>query len=414
MALGVSDSPEKALDSLDRAGLVARREAALASLRALRRRLDAQSQARLLNAYLHVTWVCDLRCSHCYAHAAPGRSGTMPVGDVARLVRELAAAGFRKVVVTGGEPLAHPQAERLVDGLAALRGEVKPLRTVLRTNLAGALTPERVDALLRSVDQIVVSVDGDEVSHDARRGVGAYARTVANLRTVLRRAAELRSASAAPPADIAIAAVLDADQMEGREGRAVRALGGELHLSVRLKPLLPLGRAADERPRLGFPGFDGGGDGSLAPAAESLACGARVAATCGLGMNLSIDPAGECFPCYALEGDEHRLGKVLSAGVSTLCWRATTPPGASASTPMRTVAPARCATSAAACAEPGGGRTTRRAAPPSAAPPYIVVPRACWRRRSRRFGHGPTAAVSGISGSVAVAADTRVRRVDCR
>ena len=198
---------------------------------------------------------------------------------------------------------------------------MKPLRTVLRTNLAGALTPGRFEQLLGSVDQIVVSVDGDEFSHDARRGVGAYARTVANLRAVLRSAAELRSASAAPPTDIAIAAVLDADQMEGREGRAVRALGGELHLSVRLKPLLPLGRAADERPRLGFPGFDGGGDGSLASAAESLACGARVAATCGLGMNLSIDPAGECFPCYALEDDEHRLGNVLSGGLGAVLAR---------------------------------------------------------------------------------------------
>jgi len=313
VALAVSESPEEALRKLDRAGLITRPDLARQSLTALRHRLDTQSQQGLVNAYLHVTYACNLSCTHCYASSQTSEVSTaMAVGDMVRLARQAAEAGFRKAVITGGEPLVHPQRDALLDALAALREEVKPLQTVLRTNLACPLTPELVERLARSTDQVVVSVDGDQASHDARRGAGTYARTVANLRALT----ETLRVSENPKglSEVALTAVLTAGQTGGPEGDAVRALGQELGLQVRFKAVLPLGRGADLELTPAF-------YSSLDDGAEAVACAARPAATCGLGMNLYVGSGGECYPCYALMGARHHLGNVLDDGLAAVLAR---------------------------------------------------------------------------------------------
>lgn len=310
VALADSASPEEALHKLDRAGLITRPELALNSLSGLRGRLDAQPRRGLANAYLHVTYTCNLRCTHCYACAGPeSLSPAMAVDDAAQLVGEAARAGFGKAVITGGEPLLHPHADALLDALASLRSEVKPLQIVLRTNLTCALAPASIERLLGSVDQIVVSVDGDETAHDARRGASAYARTVAHLR-LLTQALEV-SDNPQGLAALGIAAVLAAGQIDGPAGDAVRALGKELGLPVRFKSVLPLGRGAGLAPAPAF-------YSSLDDDVEVIACSARPAATCGLGMNLYVAPDGECYPCYALAGSRHRLGNALEGLAAVL------------------------------------------------------------------------------------------------
>jgi uncharacterized protein len=181
VALAMSASAEEAVARLDRLGLVTRPEVALASVRALERSLHTPPD-RLVNAYIHITYACNLTCAHCYAEAGPRRREAMPVGDVLRLAEEAARLGFQKVVITGGEPLMHPQRDALLEGLAALRPLLRPTRLALRTNLAYPLTPKLIAALVNAADQVIVSLDGDEASHDARRGAGTYARTLANLR----------------------------------------------------------------------------------------------------------------------------------------------------------------------------------------------------------------------------------------
>jgi uncharacterized protein len=306
VALAVGDSPADALQKLDRAGLIARPEAALGSLTALRQRLDTQSQEGLVNAYIHVTYDCSLHCTHCYASSGSGLiASVMAVDDVTRLVREAAEAGFRKAVVTGGEPLMHPQSDVLLDALAGLREEIKPLQTVLRTNLAYPLPPTLLQRLASSTDQVVVSVDGDEASHDVRRGAGTYARTVTNLRALL---------ATEPGTAVGLTAVLTAEQVDGPQGDAVRALGEELGVRVRFKSVLPLGRGAELSLTPAF-------YSSLDDDSERVACGARPASTCGLGMNLYVAPHGICTPCYALMGARHRLGNALDEGLAAVLER---------------------------------------------------------------------------------------------
>jgi len=318
VALAVSGTPEEALQRLDSAGVVTNPDAALGSLQALLRGLDTQPQQGLLNAYLHVTEACNLTCNHCYAISRkPENAASMAVADAVRMVRGVAEGGFTKAVITGGEPLIHPQRNALLEALATMRQEVKPILTVMRTNLAYPLDSELAERLLLSNDEVVVSVDGDRESHDARRGAGAYNHTLTNLHLLVDRCQHRDGDSRyriLTAARITIAATLMPDQMEGTEGDAVQALGEELGLPVRFKPVLPLGRGE----HLGLkPSFYS----SLDDDGDTLAHGAHPASTCGLGMNLYIGSEGSCYPCYALMTPRHYLGNAVHDGLAQVLTR---------------------------------------------------------------------------------------------
>ncbi|MBN1264819.1 MAG: TIGR04083 family peptide-modifying radical SAM enzyme [Anaerolineales bacterium] len=305
VALACSSSVEEAVDRLDRAGIITRREVALGSLRALRQRLDQRPLQGMVNAYLHVTYSCNLSCTHCYARGGPEKSAAMGVEEIRRLVRQTAAAGFRKIVITGGEPVLHPRRDELLAALAGLRRDIKPAQLVLRTNLAYPLTPALAGRMAETFDQIVVSVDGDEAFHDTRRGVGTYARTVQNLGELL---------EVQPVPEIQLMAVLSAQQIEGLQGESVLALGERLQVGVRFKPVLPIGRGRELD--LTLEPYN-----SLDKDSEILAAGSQPTSTCGLGKNLNIGSEGECYPCYALMGKEHRLGNVFKDGLDQVLAR---------------------------------------------------------------------------------------------
>jgi radical SAM protein with 4Fe4S-binding SPASM domain len=239
----------------------------------------------------------------------------MSVKDVSYLIRQAAQAGFHKVVLTGGEPLAHPQRAELLAELIALRTQIKPARLVLRTNLAYATERGLLEKIVQCADQVVISLDGDEGSHDGRRGAGAYARTVANLRRLFPLSPDPsplnRRATSPQGPQIVLAATLSAAQIAGVEGETVRRLAQELGAGVRFKPVLPLGRAAGEGLGLEF-------YSSLDEDGETRLSQLQPAATCGLGMNLYISPDGECYPCYALTGSEHHLGNALENGLEAV------------------------------------------------------------------------------------------------
>jgi uncharacterized protein len=136
----------------------------------------------------------------------------MPVTKVRELGQALIAASFRSVKITGGEPLMHPHWLELQQTLGELRQTAHPTRLVLRTNLTAPLSPVELDVLSQTFDHIIISVDGDQTSHDARRGRGAYGQTITNLQVL---------AEISPAAQVTLAATLPIVQWRGAAGKRV-------------------------------------------------------------------------------------------------------------------------------------------------------------------------------------------------
>lgn len=229
----------------------------------------------------------------------------MAVESIVRACHEAARLGFRHVVITGGEPLAHQQRDALLDALAILRrkdaGEVKRVLTVLRTSLALELGSDLLRRIACSTDEAVVSVDGDKSTHDVRRGGGSYDRTVGNLRALVRMGLHT---------DLSLASVLPIGLATDAPGNSVRALVRELEITrTRFRPLLPLGRAGESHldivPETLW--------SHLAPR-DMVEYGFSPVASCGIGQNVYVEPDGNAYPCYAWHGKAWLLGQIGGAG----------------------------------------------------------------------------------------------------
>jgi len=248
--------------------------------------------------YLHITFDCPLRCGHCYASGGETDMPEMPADAALGVISDAQKALFRSVVVTGGEPLVHGGIDALLTGLKAI--DLKGMRLILRTSLGIPIGDERLKAICETFPEIVVSVDGDEASHDKRRGAGRYVQAVANLERIRDMGFINR---------VSVCATLSKAKREGPEGQAVTALCERLGIAnIRFRSVLPLGRAEGATPDEGFTCMDEG----------EKSRPFRPRFSCGLGQNLYVEPDGGAYPCYAWCGPDKRLGNVLSDGLATV------------------------------------------------------------------------------------------------
>ena len=304
-ALGRDPTLDAAAQAMVDAHFSADRESTRAALAAMRRELERE-RTSFNNCYIHTTFRCNLRCSHCYAEAGD-RGEEMPVPAMARVAEEAIGLRFRQLVITGGEPLFHADRAGLIALCRRLRGRGSNL--VLRTNLTGQFTDAELRAVAAAFDQVVVSVDGSEETHDARRGKGSYRSAVTNCE----RYAELTRGD--PGAgELSLACVMCAADINGAPGRSVRALGDRLGVRrVRFRPLLPLGRAAasDEPPFSEC-------INQHEPIEDVLRTPFQPMRSCGIGQNVYICPDGRAYPCYAWQTEASYLGNVLDSGLAAV------------------------------------------------------------------------------------------------
>lgn len=107
------------------------------------------------SARISFTDRCDLACTYCRpARRNDGRRSRLPVSAWKTLLRGLAEAGVRRIRITGGEPLLHPDLVELVEYLASLGLEDLAL-TTNGSQLARLAEPLRRAGLHR----VNVSVD---------------------------------------------------------------------------------------------------------------------------------------------------------------------------------------------------------------------------------------------------------------
>ena len=262
-----------------------------------------KSHKSLNNCYIHATFNCNLRCSHCYANAGESVE-EMEIEHFGLLVEQAIEEKFRQIVITGGEPLMHTRRNEMLEICRNHRGRGTNL--VLRTNLTGTFKENQLAALAGSFDQVVASVDGNEETHDNRRGKGTYKNLVHNLEEYVRISGSISNA-----AELSLTCVMRAAEINGEPGTSVNMLAKSLGVKrIRFRPLLPLGRAGN----LDEPVMCEGLMEHVSPD-EMLKSQINPLTTCGIGQNIFIKPDGGCYPCYAWCDDHTFIGNVFEQGL---------------------------------------------------------------------------------------------------
>lgn len=125
------------------------------------------------------TRVCNLACVHCYASAVQGKApGELSTAEAEGLLHDFAEMRVPALLLSGGEPLARPDAIALL-AVARRLG----LRCTLSTN-GTLINDARAEALAEAgVTYVGISLDGPPEVHDAWRGLqGAHAASLAAIR----------------------------------------------------------------------------------------------------------------------------------------------------------------------------------------------------------------------------------------
>lgn len=271
----------------------------------MKQRLE-QRHTHFNNCYIHTTFRCNLCCTHCYARAGEGHE-EMSVTDIRRLAEQALGMKFRQLVITGGEPLFHRGRAELIQLFRNLMG--KGSNIVLRTNFTGSFNNKELIEIASSFDQVVVSIDGNEKTHDARRGKGSYQSVVSNCERYAALSKKLTFAG-----ELSLACVMNAKEIKGPPGRSVRELGERLNVQrVRFRPLLPIGRAKDSDEKLFSECIN-----QHEAIEDILYMPFTPMSSCGIGQNVYICPDGKAYPCYAWQTEASYLGNVVEDGLENV------------------------------------------------------------------------------------------------
>lgn len=269
----------------------------------------------LNNIYVHVTFNCQLKCSHCYANSINYKNKGIffDVDKLYQIIKDSKEANFNKIVITGGEPLLHPKILEILCHLTYLRRIIKPTKLCLRTNFSLDIDNNLFSKIALAFDQIIVSIDGDKASHENRRGKGSYNKAVNNcIHYNNMFQGKINSAG------LFISGSLNNKEVKGDVGKNLIKLGLSIGLNeecIRFRPVLPIGRAYDCNKRV-IPESINNHINSF----ELLHNGFLPINTCGIGQNLYIEPNGDCFPCYAFNTKHAYIGNILKQNLkSILC-----------------------------------------------------------------------------------------------
>lgn len=123
-------------------------------------------------ANILITSKCNLKCRHCSVSSQGKLEGDLSMEQWCRILDHLAENKLLKLVITGGEPFARPDFDRLL-------GEIlkRPFRIDINTN-GTLLDEDNVDLLANAskrLDYLMIGLDGaDKETVDDLRGKGVY------------------------------------------------------------------------------------------------------------------------------------------------------------------------------------------------------------------------------------------------
>jgi len=212
---------------------------------------------------LHITGRCNLACAHCFQGEPGAAAEELGFEDIRAVIAEFEGMQGLRLMVSGGEPLLHPDFWRINDLVAG-----KDIRSILLTN--GLLIDDGTAARL-DFNEVQVSIDGIGASHESLRGPGTFERAVAAARRL-----------AAAGVQLSVATMIHAGNVDdfGRLEELVHGLGAR-EWSIDLPS--PAGRLGANRGLLVDPAVAGpllnlSFGGAIHEPAPGYACGAHLMA----------------------------------------------------------------------------------------------------------------------------------------
>jgi len=121
--------------------------------------------------FIALTYRCNLCCRHCAVYGPHPACTDLDTGTWLSFFKELADLKVFRLRLSGGEPFMRDDIWQILDTVDAL-----PMRWGINTNAMpiDAQGARRLRSY-RRLDDIMVSLDGNALSHDAMRGRGAFA-----------------------------------------------------------------------------------------------------------------------------------------------------------------------------------------------------------------------------------------------
>jgi MoaA/NifB/PqqE/SkfB family radical SAM enzyme len=126
-----------------------------------------------LRVVIRLTYRCDMACPHCLVGSRAG-AAELGYGEWRRVLSGLPGINARKVLLTGGEPLLHPDLLRIVSLVSRMGIPVD-----LNTNMQRMTKTLMVELQRAGLTEISVALEGPGEIHDSvRRKRGAFAQTM--------------------------------------------------------------------------------------------------------------------------------------------------------------------------------------------------------------------------------------------
>lgn len=131
---------------------------------------------------VEVTTECNSKCRHCFARAGLDKRSSLDLDTVKSFIREGFGLGYRRLHITGGEPLLWPYFTELLDMAFGMGYEI----VFCNTN-GTMLTKEKCAGLSAYGDRLSfsISLQGREMLHDSIRGKGSFRQASSGIRNAL-------------------------------------------------------------------------------------------------------------------------------------------------------------------------------------------------------------------------------------
>lgn len=174
---------------------------------------------------VEITNKCNLRCLHCINSSSYDDKKEMSFEKIKEIIDYMQFHGVGCLDISGGEPLLHPDLEKILD-----YGVQKGINLSLATN-GLLLTQEYVELFIKHEVSIRISYDGyDELSCSKIRGKGVFEHVLTNIKKAISKGLEPTLVS-----------VLHSENVCEAE-KYVESVSGLGVKKLRLMPFAPIGR----------------------------------------------------------------------------------------------------------------------------------------------------------------------------